>query len=534
MQLKHITFCVLFASCVAGASAQPRLAVNIVVSSMRASDIERYADNFGEGGFRRLTDGGAVFTECYADYAQTSTHAGAATLASGCVPAVHGIVSRQWYDRTTNRPVRLCQGMPSRETKPYTGITDDYSSDCIIAQTLSEAVAGYSPSSRAITIAHTPQSAILTAGREGECYWLDERGNWSSARCYAEKLPSWISAYNDDGYNNIFASYQWYGKYTKERYRNARASAVTLYENSKTKRTPAKQASSQNAVVNILTTPAGNPAIFEAAKRAVGALFPLKQNEHKVLNIYLDTPRFIAETYGADSAEYEDMLYCLDDTLADFLTFLYAQTDKAENVVITLTSDHGTSPTVGTKPNTPNAGEGFNARQFEVIVNAFLSARHGQDEWVLGYCDNALYLNHDVIYKHRKTVAEIQTETASFALQFRGISHAVAATAMQNGYFGSGVMYLMQNGFYPRRSGDVLVCLMPDRIEESENTVSSSGSPYNYDRHVPLVIYGGGVVAQRIDRRMNTASIAPTVARLLGTDAPSASNAEIITELKMR
>lgn len=529
MRLKHpiLLYCAIL--CIATATAQPRLAVNIVVSGMRATDIDRYGANFGNGGFRRLTDGGAVFTECYADYAQTSTHSGAATLASGALPSVHGIVSRIWYDRTTNKPIELCKAAGNNQTLPYTGITDEYSNDCMLSQTLAEAVAAYSPTSRSITIAHTPQSAILTAGRSGECYWLDERGSWSSAKCYAEELPSWVRAYNDDAYNNIFAGYQWYGKYTKERYRNSRSSVVALYDNdSKAKRPATKPTASRNAVANILTTPAGSPAIFEFAKRAISALCPLKADERKVLNIYIDASRAIVERFGSDSAEYEDMLYCLDDTLADFLTFLYAQTDHAEQIVVTLASDHGTSRTIDAAQH----DERFNAQQFEVIVNAFLSARHGQDEWVLGYCDNALYLNRDIIYKHRKTVADIQTETASFALQFRGISHAVSATAMQNGYFGSGIAHLMQNGFYPRRSGDVLVCLMPERIESIDDTVSCSGSPYNYDRHVPLIIYGGGIAPQRIDKRTDTTSIAPTVARLLGAERPATSTAETITDLK--
>ncbi|MGN0006846.1 MAG: alkaline phosphatase family protein [Alistipes sp.] len=519
--------------CVATATAQPKLAVNIVVSGMRASDIDRYGANFGQGGFRRLTDKGAVFTECYADYAPTSTHAGAATLASGTLPSVHGIVSRIWYDRTTNKPIELCKAAGNNAAMPYTGITDAYSGDCIVSQTLAEAVAAYSPTSRSITIAHTPQSAILTAGRSGECYWLDERGNWSSAKCYTEALPSWVRSYNEDAYNNIFAGYQWYGKYTKERYRNSRTTAVALYDNdSKAKRPTTKPTASRNAVANILATPAGSPAIFEFAKRAVSALCPLKADERKVLNIYIDTSRTIVETFGPDSAEYEDMLYCLDDTLADFLTFLYAQTDNTANIVVTLASDHGTSRTIGKTTDAAQPDERFNARQFEVIVNAFLSARHGQDEWVLGYCDNALYLNRDVIYKHRKTVADIQTETASFALQFRGIAYAVSATAMQNNYFGNDIAHLMQNGFYPRRSGDVMVCLLPERIEEVEDKVSCSGSPYNYDRHVPLIIYGGGIAPQRIDKRTGTASIAPTVARLLGAERPDTSTAETITDLK--
>ena len=90
----------------------------------------------------------------------------------------------------------------------------------------------------------------------------------------------------------------------------------------------------------------------------------------------------------------------------------------------------------------------------------------------------------------------------------------------------------MQNGFYPRRSGDVLVCLMPERIESIDDTVSCSGSPYNYDRHVPLIIYGGGIAPQRIDKRTDTTSIAPTVARLLEAERPATSTAETITDLK--
>ena len=120
----------------------------------------------------------------------------------------------------------------------------------------------------------------------------------------------------------------------------------------------------------------------------------------------------------------------------------------------------------------------FNVRQFEVIVNAFLSARHGQDKWVLGYNDNSLYLDHDVIFNRKQSLEEIRTEVATFVLQFRGVTHAVSATAMQNGCCGNPVTRRMQNGFYPRRSGDVVICLAPDRIEEREDKVSMSGSPY--------------------------------------------------------
>ena len=44
----------------------PRLIVQIVVGSMRAEDLGRYAANFGEGGFRRLMQGGTVYTGAFA------------------------------------------------------------------------------------------------------------------------------------------------------------------------------------------------------------------------------------------------------------------------------------------------------------------------------------------------------------------------------------------------------------------------------------------------------------------------------------
>ena len=50
------------------ANTPPRLVINLVVSSMRPDDIDRYRSQFGTGGFLRLTEGGARFTEGSYDY----------------------------------------------------------------------------------------------------------------------------------------------------------------------------------------------------------------------------------------------------------------------------------------------------------------------------------------------------------------------------------------------------------------------------------------------------------------------------------
>jgi len=89
----------------------------------------------------------------------------------------------------------------------------------------------------------------------------------------------------------------------------------------------------------------------------------------------------------------------------------------------------------------------------------------------------------------------------------------------------------MQNSFSPRRSGDVILNLMPGWIEEQERCWSSSGSMYGYDTQVPLVFYGVGVGPQRIKRRVDMTAVAPTVARMLEITEPAASEGEVLPEI---
>ena len=116
-------------------------------------------------------------------------------------------------------------------------------------------------------------------------------------------------------------------------------------------------------------------------------------------------------------------------------------------------------------------------------------------------------------------------------MQFSGISHALAATAMRTSYFGSGYARRMQNSFYPRRSGDVILNLMPGWIEEQERCWSMSGSMYGYDTEVPLVFYGKGAGMQRVNRRVDMTAVAPTLARLAGIREPAASEGGALAEI---
>jgi len=54
-------------------NARPKLIVVIVIDQFRGDYLERYRDQFGDGGFRLFLDRGAYFTDCNYDYANTRT-----------------------------------------------------------------------------------------------------------------------------------------------------------------------------------------------------------------------------------------------------------------------------------------------------------------------------------------------------------------------------------------------------------------------------------------------------------------------------
>ena len=86
-------------------NARPKLVVIVVIDQFRGDYLERYRDQWGEGGFRLLLDHGADFTDCNYDYANTRTGPGHATLLTGAYSNGHGIMANEWWEPAKKRLV---------------------------------------------------------------------------------------------------------------------------------------------------------------------------------------------------------------------------------------------------------------------------------------------------------------------------------------------------------------------------------------------------------------------------------------------
>ena len=523
----------LFAASVCTARP-PRLVVNIVVSSMRADDLDRYRAGFGEGGFRRLA-GGTRYTGAAYDFMQTTTPVSLATLATGAQPSTHGVVGEVWYDYVDNRRVELLTDRTVSGFGYANSYDGRYSPVNMLAPTTGDALAAAWPESRVATVALEAVSAVVTGGGRGAAYWMEpSRAMWSSSTYYMLSLPEWVEEYNRElPRNYALSAGAWTLHRAAETYVNRRAADIVLPRSKKGSQPAIKTigisaaVEPESAYDRLRYSPAGNDAVLGFARRVLSEYSLGSDDVPDMLNIVLDAPRFIAESYGPESLEMEDMYYRLDDALADFLNYLFAKV-RTEEVLVVLTSDHGTSPSYDAAP-TPT--ERVNMMQSEVIVNGFLNARHGQGDWVTAVGERSIWLNRNLIFSRGMNLGEVQEEVASFVMQFRGISHALSSSALRSSYFAEGYGRKMQNGFYPRRSGDVIFNLMPGRTEERDDRRSESGSMYGYDTRVPLLFYGWRVPARTVAEPVDMTSVAATEASVLEIAPPAACEGHVLRDV---
>ncbi len=511
------------------AEERPTIVVNIVIGSMRADDLERFAHNFAASGLRLLMEHGVTYKEAYYNYSTASTASGLATLATGAYPSVHGVVGEKWWNPTDAQPISLIFDSKSSPV-PFSTGARNVSPQRLTAPTYGDMLTSENPYSKQFTIAIDDLSSIVLNGRRGMALWVERnQTDWTTSSAYADKLPEWIEEYNKSDKNETYRMQRWSTLYSASKYHNWE---VAVVEGISDKSTHLIRGIGRNIFKslygNMSYTPAGNTMLLRFAEQLVLKESLGKDGDTDVLNIYLDTARNIAQTYGPESIEYEDMIYRLDNDLIWFIGAIHRHIGINGRALFVISSDHGTSPSYNQHGSEPR--HRFNHRQMEVIVNAYLGGRYGTDDYVVGYANNSLYLNHTILADKKLDYATICDEVATFLLKLQGVSTAISATSLRNASFMDGRCKLMQHSFFGARSGDILIDLVPGCIIEDDDYRSLPTSGYVYDRHVPLIIAQIGMQKQSVERVVEMTELAPTLCHIMGVSYPWASDQKALSE----
>ncbi len=513
---------------------RPKLVVGLILDQMRWDYLYRYQNRYAtDGGFKRLLNQGATCENTFIPYTPTVTACGHASVYTGSVPSINGITGNAWWDQDKQATV-YCTDDKSVKTVGADNTSGLMSPRNLLVTTIGDELKMATQfKSKVVGIALKDRGAILPAGHSANAaYWYDGKsGNWVTSTYYRNELPSWAKQFNEQKRPDAFYRSGWSTLYPIGTY-----AASTADEKSYESPTfGAKLPYDFTAYIGkdygkILSTPHGNTLTFEFAKKALVADSLGRDGITDLLAISFSSPDYIGHAYGPNSVEAEDGFLRMDRELGDFLRFLDQQVG-AGNYTLFLSADHGAAPVPEfMQENNMPGGRVF----FGTIVNKINLAlqRHYQIANLIVSDDNyQIHINRKAIDSANLDRSAIEKEIQAMLLEEPGIDRVFPLTELNTVPLNATVRNMLNNGYHPRRSGDLQVIVRSHYIDAYSKTGTTHGLWNPYDSHIPLLWYGWGIRPGRILRETYMTDIAPTLASLLRIQMPSGSVGKAIAEV---
>ena len=84
--------------------------------------------------------------------------------------------------------------------------------------------------------------------------------------------------------------------------------------------------------------------------------------------------------------------------------------------------------------------------------------------------------------------------------------------------------------YFPDRGPDVFFVQQPFSLWNGDRGGTTHGTPYSYDTHVPLILYGSAFRAGTFNETVSTIDLATTLAAALGISPPSLATGQVFTQ----
>src|SRR5579862_1407415 len=497
-------------------NGRPKLVVVIVIDQFRGDYLERYHDEFGDGGFRLLLDHGAYFSNCNYDYANTRTAPGHSTLFTGAYSNGHGIVANEWWDQKKRKMVTSVED----ENTKLVGVAGPQigaSPHNLMADTLGDELKlATQGKSRVFAVSLKDRAAVLPGGFSADAaYWIEPKsGAWVTSTYYRDDLPKWAQDFNSTET----------AKYWDREWKDSQGTVLRSTAHRK-----AKDGSDAGFYEVIGSTAFANEYEFEFAEQLMRYENVGRGPDTDLISISLSANDILGHQVGPDTPEMRQMSLDLDRQVADFFSFLGHQIGLV-NVWVALSADHGVSslPDAAKKLRIPAAN--LAGTKLQEQINAILTAKfspgHSASYVKLDY--PMAWLDEDAFKAVR--ISEHDAETAvGEAMKQIGLRDYYTKSQLAEGRAPNtelGRKYL--NSYSPE--GSWYVMGIPDIYTVGSPNGTDHASPYNYDTHVPLAFYGLPFQPGTYRAPAEPVDLAATLASLLGINAPSHAVGRVLTE----
>ena len=524
----------------------PPWLVTIVVDQLAAwiAD-ERWPALPSDGGFARLQREGLTVRELRFAHAVTETAPGHAALYTGAVPRASGIV---------------CNDVPGPDGKKVSSLADantrivppgaggplqrhGSSLATLKVDTLADLLVAARPGAQVYSFSLKDRGALFGAGRRPTlALWLDtEGGTLVTSTAFAPSVPAWAAPFAD-------------------------AAAVTrayapLWEPLDAGWIAAHAATRDNqdgegdylglgvvfphratSVKAMRATPAGDRLLFELARAAATHAAQSAAGRPVLLSLSLSSHDYVAHVFGPDSWEAWDELRRLDRALAELFAVLDALVGPTGYAVM-LTGDHGSSPL----PEVSRVGLGAWCRRGpgaartdywqrqcgrgSRLAGADIARELDEDRaFIAAVVDPFIYLNDRGKALPPDERAALQRRIVSLFAGTGDIAAVIDVRAAPETCpppSDESLPALTCRSIRRDQAGDFLLVPSPATSFDPDLAAgrgTNHGSPYLYDRAVPLVVRAPGRVPAGVTRTVPTsyAAFARTAAALLAIPEPPA------------
>ena len=510
---------VLCATPAAAAPRKPKLIVAISVDQFSADLFAEYRGHF-TGGLKRLAQG-AVFPAGYQSHAATETCPGHSTILTGARPSRSGIIANNWFDPGIARPDKkvYCAEDPSAPGSS----SEKYvvSAQYLKVPTLGDRLKAADPKSRVVSIAGKDRAAVMMGGHAIDQIWYYGGKAFVTLADRTTAPPAPVASVN----TRIAALVAKPGKPKLPPVCRSRAMALALGED---RQVGTLTGAKPGDYKGFRTTPALDGV---TADLAIGLLREMKLGRGPatdLLAIGLSATDYVGHSFGTEGAEMCANLVGLDATIGRILAALDA---NGAPYAVVLTADHGGHdlPERNRQRAVPDA-ERVDPALLPATVAAALAKQYGLSgdilfadapfgDWYLaraiapGLRPRILTALRDRLAAHHQVAAVFTAdELRALPLPTRPADEWTLADRARA-------------GFDPERSGDLIVFLKPHVtpiVASGQGIVATHGSPWNYDRRVPILFWQPGATGFEQPLPVETVDIMPTLAGLLGMAVPQA------------
>lgn len=477
--------------------------VLIVVDQLRGSEIDNAAPLWQhEFGFKMLRERSRWFKNAKHGHARTETAAGHATIGTGLHPRFHGIIDKSIFLRDQKRRVSVC----AFGTPPC-------SADALLEPTLGERLKDKFPGARVVAFANKGRSANLLAGRQADLvvWWDDDKGELVGRAGTSYRLPTWVRQHHQELMQQVGTTWELPKLPAPFDTRvDARDSEVDVGFGKIFPHTP-REAVDVRSIWEYY--PASDEVMIDLALRSLDEMQLGRHSQPDLLLVSLSSVDITGHIFDVDSLEYAAALWATDTALSKLVGTI--QKKLGAQVVFALTSDHGVAPA----PAEVRAQGGQSGR-FWVgeLQSLIMDALRGVDlsAELTAIADPYVYL--DKISPQKKsqvlaaTVAALQRHPRIYKAwsvdQLAIDPDPIARLVFENSHLG--------------RSGDVAFVTVPNFFMVADKDAdyrASHGSPWDYDRHVPVFLWGGNVSAKVVESEVAVIDLVRTLADLLGLPA---------------